>query len=123
MIVSLQNLIYKGMDPYTINRIVSMDLNLIEQCNLVNKYMWKVNKDILMAMMRIKFNGKIEYNEYIKKKKDPEDEELIFSKLKEYYGWSNRDLEEQKPLLKMLFKNNVILEEYERMFGIERIED
>jgi len=110
--MNMQFMIKKYKEPFVINRFLSMDKNRIELCSYFNKFIFRINKDICLALMLLKTKGRIEFNEYIKKIPKPKLDE-VWVKVKKYYNWSDRDLEEQKPYL--------IKEEWEKFFGLETI--
>ena len=116
----IQTLLDKGMNPLIINRIVSMDKKMIEECCEINELMHKVDDDMIIMLMKLRFDNKFKYEPYIKSLKDNDyKEDNLLLAIKNYYGWSKKDCEEQKKIFVELFKNEKELDSYETFFGIE----
>ena len=105
--MGLNDLFIKYKEPFLVNRIVSMDENRTDQCTEISKYAFKIDNDICQALMLFKLKGRLQFREFLKKNANKKTIEL-FEKIKDYYKWSEKDLEEQQIFL----NNNDVKEEY-----------
>jgi len=114
----LQNVIEEFKEPFVINKILGMNLMYIKIADYINRYTFYLDKDICLALIRIKYPNTIPFVPYIKEIKNKK-EKQIYVELQRYYKWSNRELQEMKTLYELMFKDPIKEEEYNEFFGIQ----
>ncbi len=111
----------KMIEPFILNRFQSMNHNLIEECEFINKYSFRCDPNIVNGLLElhIPYNKRV-FLPYIKEKKELEHEfDFLFSKIKSYYKWGSKELNIHKELILTLINNKDKLMELFRFFGIE----
>lgn len=101
---------------FIVNRYLGMEVSNVEVTAKVDKWSTGgVGKDILIAYLFLKINKKKKFIKYLKR--DKEDLELN-GYVKQYYGFSGRELEFQKGLIN--FEDKSFLKELSIKLGWDR---
>ncbi|MDO8622627.1 MAG: hypothetical protein Q7R52_00100 [archaeon] len=110
-------------EPFILNRFISFHPPLLETANKINKYTFKNEKKFIngLFILSTPMLYKPPFISYIKKK-EPEQHEMWFllEKVKQYYGWSERELQKQLPIILKVLENKDTMREYFRTFGVEK---
>ena len=115
--MNVHNLIEKYEEPLIINRILSMNKENVERCQYINKFVFKIDKNITEYLFRFMFRGKLNYVPYISKKIGLRETNPLLLRIKKYYNWSDKELNNQKKYFMLLFQDEERLKEYENFFG------
>ena len=78
---------------------------------------FKIDKNITEYLFRFMFRGKLNYVPYISKKIGLRETNPLLLRIKKYYNWSDKELNNQKKYFMLLFQDEERLKEYENFFG------
>lgn len=108
--------------PYIVNRFLSMDPYYAKVAFGANNYVYFGHKEILKGWLLL-FLPKLSrapFIRYIKSKKEEVSEyQELFGKMKQYYQWSDRDLEDYSDYYLKLFRDKDKLDVVCRFFGVD----
>lgn len=111
------------VEPFILNRFISFHPPAINVANDINRFIFKNNKKFVLGLMLTKVprSYRVPYLQYIKKPETVEHEmQFLLDKIKDYYGWSERELKNQLPLLLKIFEEKNVLREHFVFFGIDK---
>jgi len=110
-------------EPFITNRILSMNPEMYEVCEKVNRYTFYVDKRILFGLMwgLTPKRPMDPFHKYIKKVEEEGSKwSFLTDKISKLYNWSEGDLKYNLPLLIKLFEDKTILRKLFRFFGIDK---
>jgi len=114
---------YKNVEPFVINRVLSMNTNNLSVCAKIDKYTFHINRKLFFALAHSKIvkGSSIQWRKYIKPLVDEKNEfDFLFIFIKKYYNWSEKDLKDNKNILLEMFKDKEKLRYFFRFFGIDK---
>ena len=115
---SFSNEAHKTFQPYMINRLLSMDKDLIHIVNFFQKY----TTGVVTPEQTYKFyctavpRGR-KFNKYIKSTKSKQYKEKVVASLKNYYEVSTMEIQEYIDILSQTTDGKKQLKEITRMYG------
>lgn len=113
----------EGGAPFVLNRMLSMNPNIIDKVEEVNRFTFRCRPEIVKALMWavVPKHAKMPFYKYMKKIDEKASEwSFLLDRIVNYYNWSEKDLKINIPILLKFFENKDILRNYFRFFGIDK---
>ena len=109
-------------NPFIINHLLSSHIGLIEQTEMMNKYTFHIDKDILQHLFLITI-PRFTISPFLKWYKKPDEIEreyqFLIDKMKKMYMWSEKEIKHYLPILTLIFQNKENLKQLFQFYGIE----
>ena len=107
-------------NPFIINRFLSMNKSYLPLISKMDRFVFGITKQLHYIYFDVLFpKQKQRFFRYIKKKKViPNEFDFLLTKIKSYYGFSNKEMEKLELFYKNEFQKN--LKSYFEFFGVEK---
>lgn len=108
---------YKNVNVLSLIRILAMDTNNIKALNEMQNYTYYLQNmlNLILLFFKIPRKQRVPFIKYIKK--ENKQEESLYEKIRQYFNWTDRELNLNMSILKNTIEKNK--KEWYKKFGIK----